>query len=297
MSIIISSTLDPYFNLATEEYFLMNDIFDEDILFLWQSKSAFVIGRNQNPFIEINPKYFETEIPVIRRISGGGTIFQDEFTIDFSVITKKYGRKINDYLYFLKPIIGLLNDLGIEATFKPKSHIFVGDAKISGNAQAFINNRLLHHGTLLFNSNLNVIFEALVDFRDQTSTKNHISSNKQKVENISVLLDGNLSIDEFKVMLVNRIATNLNIEKTYYFLSDVDIIEIEKIAQDKYRSWNWNFGKTKEFSVTIKIHSFNINLIVNNGLITDVDNLNYNAFLGLRYLSKEYFKMFYEFNS
>ena len=296
MPIIISSSLDPYFNLATEEYFLKNDIFDEDILFLWQGNRAFVIGRNQNPFTEVNPKYFDTEIPIIRRISGGGTIFQDESTIDFSIITKKYMNRINDYLYFLKPIIDFLNELGVKATFKPKSHIFVGDYKISGNAQAFINNKLLHHGTLLFNTNLNIIYDALVDFESEAS-ENHISSNKQKVINISELLNFELSIDEFKLMLVKSISSSLNIENHYYILNEEDIDKINNIAQNKYKSWDWNLGKTKEFQAEVKINSTQIKFKIINGIIADVDIIDYRGFLGLKYLSQEYFRMFYELNS
>ena len=295
MPILISSTSDPYFNLATEEYFLRNDIFDEDLLFLWKSTKAFVIGRNQNPFTEINPKYFDLEIPVIRRISGGGTIFQDESTIDFTVITKKYGSKINDYLYFLKPIIDLLNELGVKAVFQPKSHIFVGDYKISGNAQAFVNNKLLHHGTLLFNTDLNVIYDALVDFQC-TVSENHIASNKQKVVNISELLHTKLDLEEFKVMMIDRIAFSLNIGKNYYSIPKEDLDRIENIAQNKYRTWEWNFGRTKEFQVETKILSSKTKITIINGLISGVDNLEYTILLGLRYMSQDYFRIISELN-
>ncbi|MDA3932592.1 MAG: biotin/lipoate A/B protein ligase family protein [Tenericutes bacterium] len=286
MAIIISNTTDIHYNLATEEYLLRHFDLKEDILFIWYGSNAFVYGRNQNPFIEIKPSYLiDDSIPKIRRVSGGGTIYQDEETINISYITNDYKNKINHYQYFLQPIIDLLKSYGLNALFKPKSHLFIDDKKISGNAQAFINNRLLHHGTLLFDSNLEIINEALIMF-SQKAKGHQILSNKQPVLNLKSVL----SIDKetFVKQLIKQICKDREIIMGEVVL---DKDRINQIKKDKYLSWEWNFGKTPKFNIQTMINHQLVDIYIENGLIKDIDLNDKEKWIGLKYNSKDYFKL------
>ncbi|MFO7969905.1 MAG: biotin/lipoate A/B protein ligase family protein [Candidatus Izemoplasmatales bacterium] len=287
MALIINKNMDVEYNLAIEEYLLRDFALKEDILFIWYGKKAFVFGRNQNPFIEINPQYLlEDSIPKIRRISGGGTIYEDEGTINFSYITKDYKNKINNYQYFLRPIINLLKKLNLNGFFKPKSHLFIEDVKISGNAQAFINNRLLHHGTILFDSDLSIIQRALIDY-NQSANGHHILSNKQPVKNLNSLI--NISRDEFVDLLIENICLERNISSEKMIVSSNE--KIDYYLNNKYRNWNWNFGKTPSFNLTVNIKKDLVNFKVEKGKIVEVDKSRFSDFKTIKLYSKEYYKL------
>lgn len=284
MSILFSQSSDVAYNLAVEEYLLRYYPLEEDILYLWQGSKAFVFGRNQNPFIEIHPTYLlDDSIPKIRRVSGGGTIYEDQGTINFSYITKNYKDKINDYEYFLNPIIRLMSDLGLNIHFKPKSHLFIDEFKISGNAQAFINNRLLHHGTILFNTDLRIIEESLIN-HSQSVTGHQVLSNKQSVINVGGLIQQNQI--EFTKMLADYICFDKKMK--IILLDDIDEWKVKEIVESKYKTWEWNFGQTPKFKTSEMIEGSLVEISVQKGLVTGVDKVHAEHLIGLKYFSKEY---------
>lgn len=279
MALLISQSNNIEYNLALEEYFLRYYPLEEDILYIWQGSKAFVFGRNQNPFIEIHPKYLlDQTIPKLRRVSGGGTIYQDKGTINFSFITKNYKNKINDYEYFLSPLVGFLNNLGLEAYFEPKSHIFINAYKVSGNAQAFINNRLMHHGTILFNTSLNIIEEALINY-SYSVTGHQVLSNKQEVINIKTLINSDIS--SFIQSLAKYIMENRDISSNKVHSIDQSIVL--QLVEDKYKTWEWNYGQTPKFKTKEIINNKTIELIINKGIIEKVSDQAYINLLGKRY--------------
>ena len=286
MPILLSESLNPYFNLATEEYLLKSSI-SEDIFFIWKANKAFVFGRNQNPFAEIHPDYFKKDIPIIRRISGGGTVFIDESTLNFCYITSNYHKKINDYEHFLRPIIKALNSLGFEIEFKPKSHLFIKDKKISGNAQAFVNKKLLHHGTILYDADLSVIDEALIKHNSNIEGL-QIKSNKQSVINLKDVLNES-NIDEITNALINEVASQENFNRNKICFSSDEIREIEDLSKNKYQSPEWNFGKTPLFQTRIEYKNRYLMLKIDKGKVTFVDNNKFDKLIGLYYYSEEYF--------
>ncbi|MFW5795108.1 MAG: lipoate--protein ligase family protein [Bacillota bacterium] len=287
MPLIINKNKDIKYNLALEEYLLRDYNLKDDVLLIWYGQKAFVFGRNQNPFIEIHHKYLlDSSIPKLRRVSGGGTIFEDKGTINFSYITKAYKNKINNYEFFLKPVVELLKEFNLNAYFKPKSHLFVDKVKISGNAQAFINNRLMHHGTILFNTNLDIIEEALVNYR-LSASGHHILSNKQPVANLNEFI--NVEKEEFVKLLVDKICQYKNITKDQ--LKIKDNIKIAKLIKDKYSSWEWNFAKSPNFNITVNIDSFMIDLEVEKGLIKKVSDDKYKLLKNKKLFSEEYYNV------
>lgn len=291
MAIYISSYHDPYLNLAIEELLLRHT--DEELFMLWQSTSAFVFGRNQNPFLEIAPEFFQKEIPMIRRISGGGTIYQDMGTINFSFITSKYTSKINNYEYFLSPIINALNKLGIAVTFEPKSSLYIGDKKISGNAQSFTNNRLVHHGTLLYNTDIKMIQAALVDC-GLSGKGNSIASNRQKVANIKDYT--NKELVEIEECIMNEVIHNNGIYPKEYILSSEQLKMANDLVETKYKSETWTFAKTLNFEIEIRIKEQVVTLNIRDGIIIDVSDSIYNLLIGIRYASMLYVNLLKQFN-
>jgi lipoate-protein ligase A len=266
-------------HLATEEYLLRHYDLKEDILFLWYGSKAYVFGRNQNPFIEIQPEQLNNhDIDKLRRVSGGGTIYEDEGTINFSIITKDYKNKINDYRYFLDPLINYLNRLGIEAYFKEKTHVFVGDKKISGNAQAFINHRLMHHGTLLFDTDLSMIETSLVNYSREA--KGHqVLSNKQKVMNIKPYIK--TDIDSFMRGLVEAYSLALDISQET--IKNLDWDKIHQLIKDKYQSWSWNYGSTPRFQLDLTYKDEILSITVDKGIITDIQPNKYPFLIGEKF--------------
>ena len=281
MPIMFFDSKDPYLNLATEEVLFEQYDLIEDLFIIWFSQPAFIVGRNQNAFLEVNPEF--SNIPVIRRISGGGTIYQDLNTINFSYITKNYHNKINNYIYFLTPFINALKDFGLDIKFKPKSHLVLDGLKISGNAQAFKNNRLLHHGTLLFDTNLKMIEKALLQYNPK-SLGNQVASNKQNVTNLKEYLPQNISIIDIVNQIVSNVCTSFNIRNEVISVTKSIQQKAMNLVHNKYFMWEWNYGKTPVFHIRINESI----LKIEKGHVVEVSDKKCEDLLGLKYQSKEY---------
>ncbi len=153
MLCIQSPSRDPYFNLAAEEYLLKQST--DDVFMLWQSSPVVVSGKHQNVYAEMNYRYIrEKGILVARRLTGGGTVYHDPGNINFSFIRQGEAGKMVDFTGFIEPVIRFVNSLGVHASQGPKHEIMVNGKKISGNAEHVFKNRVLHHGTLLFDAAL-----------------------------------------------------------------------------------------------------------------------------------------------
>ena len=160
MQCLISTNRDIYFNLALEEYLLMHEV--DDYFVLWQSEPAVVVGKHQNTLAEINYRFVsEKNIRVARRLSGGGTVYHDQGNLNFTYIANGEPGKLVDFKRFIEPVIHFLGTLGIDAQQGLKNEILVRGKKISGNAEHVYKNRVLHHGTLLFHSDLHLLRECL----------------------------------------------------------------------------------------------------------------------------------------
>ena len=153
MICIADHRTDPYFNLAAEEYLLKSK--NEDYFMLWRNEPSIVVGKHQNALAEIDLLYArEKGFKVARRISGGGTVFHDLGNLNFSFISNGEEGKLINYRKYATPIVEVLGMLGIEATFSKRDDILIEGMKISGNASHVYKQRVLHHGTLLFSSDL-----------------------------------------------------------------------------------------------------------------------------------------------
>lgn len=253
MQTILQNHLDPTFNLALEEYFLKEANLTQDLFYLWRNAPSIILGRNQNPYHEVSLLYAnEQQVPVIRRISGGGCVYHDLGNINFTWITNDYKGKVSRYQAILDPIIETLRDLGIQASFHGKSDIYLEDKKISGNAQGFHKNRLIHHGTLLFHTDLSRVGK-LLHQHPLTKEKSSIASNRAQVCNIYPTLpiekDVLTFMSEFLKAFEERQLIPLEIRR----IEPRELERIEAIANEKYRTHSWNYGETSPFTRSVSI--------------------------------------------
>lgn len=270
MLLINNNSTNAYFNLAMEEYFLKNTT--EDIFMLWRNENAIIVGKNQNTLSEINYDYVkENNIKVVRRQSGGGAVFHDLGNINFTFISCN-DNSFSDFKRFTMPIIEALKNLNVHAEFSGRNDLLIDNQKFSGNAQYNYKNKVMHHGTLLFSSQINDLSSALKVKPSKFEGKG-IKSVKSRVTNISNHLEKNMTVLEFKEYLMNFI-NNKDENNHFYELSDHDINEISKLADEKYSTWQWNFGHSPKYSLNNEIKylggNIEFSLNVEKGLINEI---------------------------
>ncbi|NQU53495.1 MAG: lipoate--protein ligase [Bacteroidetes bacterium] len=235
---------NPFFCLAAEEYLLKN--FDEDVFMLWQSEDTVVVGKHQNALGEINyPFVRENNITLARRISGGGTVFHDAGNVNFSFIKNVNSPAEISFKQFTEPVVNALSKLDIIATTSGRNDLLIEGKKISGNAEHIFKNRVLHHGTLLFNSDLKNLGQAIKVVPGKYESK-AVKSNRSSVANISSFLKKEIPIQEFIQFLIDVQLENS--ENTFYELNETDIQEIEILVSEKFKNWNWNYGYSPKYS-------------------------------------------------
>jgi lipoate-protein ligase A len=272
---------NPYFNLALEEYVLKELTFNENYILLWQNKPTIVIGRNQNTIEEINNEYIKKKnICVVRRLSGGGAVYHDEGNLNFTFITNNDDSNAANFKKFTEPVIKTLQKLGVPAEFSGRNDIVIEGKKFSGNAQYYHKGKVLHHGTILFNSDLEEVKSALNVKADKIESKG-IKSVRSRVTNIIDYLPEVMSINDFKDELLKQVFDNIPYKE--YKLTDHDLENINKLVEERYSTWEWNYGYSPTFdfkkSHRFKIGKIEILLKVNKGVIEECKI--YGDFLGI----------------
>ncbi len=195
MKFLILDTKDPYLNLAIEEYFFRYE--QDDVFLLWQNSPTVVVGKNQNVYAELNLEAVrERDIRVARRITGGGAVYHDGGNLNFSFLSSERGGGGLDFAYFTAPILAALGEMGIVATLSGRNDLLTDGKKFSGNAQYSANGRTLHHGTLLFDSDLDVLDEVLNVDEEKLRAK-AIRSTRSRVTNLKPLLPADVTMADF----------------------------------------------------------------------------------------------------
>ncbi len=243
---LLSTTNSPAFNLATEEYLLRHT--SEDVFFLYTNSPSIIVGKHQNTLAEINYEFVNKHtIPIYRRLSGGGTVYHDENNLNFCFI--KSGKKgdLVNFERYSEPILLALKELGINATFGKRHDIQIDGKKVSGNASHVYKNRVMHHGTLLFNSNLDILNHALKNnpliIKDKA-----VKSVRSEVTNISNYIDNDFSYPNFVEFIFGFLLKYYN-DATRYQLSEAEIKQIEAFSVDKFSTWEWNYGYSPNFEL------------------------------------------------
>jgi lipoate---protein ligase len=264
------TSTDPFFNLAVDEYLLKSR--DEDFLVLGINSPSVIIGKHQAPHRETDTRYITSNnIPVIRRISGGGTVFHDHGNLNFSFISNSTAGKQVDFRKYTQPVIKFLATAGAEVKFEGKNDLKINGLKISGNAEHVWRNRVLHHGTLLFDSQLDIMKKSLrKDYSCYLSRA--VASNPSPVTNLRDQLNSIKNIKELKQKML-QFFTGLNDENPEVNISPVENAEINKLADSKYRTWEWNYGygPSYQFKNKFKLNGnvIIVHLSVKDGIIQE----------------------------
>lgn len=233
------STTDPAFNLALEEYVFEKMSRDREYFLTWRNDNAIIIGRHQNTAAEVNEEFVnEKNIKVVRRLSGGGAVYHDLGNLNFTFIADAQpGQKV-DLRKFCQPIADTLCALGANATVDGRNDILVDGMKVSGNAQYVRQGRVMHHGTILFDSDMTVLSQALRPDPTKAQAKG-VKSVRSRVTNVRPHLSRDMTLEEFREELSRALMAD-GFER--YKLTKQDVAAIEKIQKDRYDRWEWNYG-------------------------------------------------------
>jgi lipoate-protein ligase A len=269
MRYIYNPSTDPAFNLAAEELLLTESA--EEIFMLWRNRQAVIVGRNQNTLAEIDEAFTrERGIPVVRRLSGGGAVFHDLGNINFTFINNGTPSEGLDFERFTVPIQRALRSMGVECVFSGRNDLLIDGKKFSGNAQHFHGGRILHHGTLLFSSDMADLSGALrVDpekYRDKA-----VKSVRSRVTNISSHLPAPMEVTDFIKALMDFVSGGASPDDTA--LTGAEAETIETMADKRYRTWDWNFGSSPAYNFTKRTRTegglLDVNLYVKKGRILE----------------------------
>ncbi len=248
MKYIENLSNDPRYNLAFEEYCFKNLPIDEDYVILWINGPAIIVGKNQNTLEEINLNYVkENDIKVVRRITGGGAVYHDLGNLNFSIIKNTGENKRIDFKKYNIPILNALQRLNIECELSGRNDLTIDGKKFSGIAQSVWRNRVLNHGTLLFDAELDVLSKALNVKQDKIISKG-VKSVRSRVTNIKSYLSKDITMESFRDILLKYIFEFEGEVPVKYELSDIQKQEIDKLFDEKYATWDWNYGHSPQFN-------------------------------------------------
>ncbi len=281
MLIVIRKETNPYFNIAAEEYFLKN--FNENIFMLWTNEPSVIIGKHQNAYSEIDYEFVKrNNMPVIRRISGGGTVYHDLGNINFTFIYNipENENKL-DKNRFTPKIVEILNKIGLKGIkIENRNSLTINGLKFSGNSEHLWKNRILHHGTILYSSNLQNLIN-IINKNNKIYIDNSVKSVISKVTNICDFFHKKINKEEFIELLIKQF-TEINFPTSYYTLNQFDIDSINNLVENKYSKFEWNYGYLSYYNFKNKIKINNeiicTDIIVENGIIKKISFKNFPNF-------------------
>lgn len=271
MITIINNETNALYNLALEEYTLKHLSTSEDILLLWQNRNSVVIGKNQNPFREVNYPYtHNSKIPIYRRLTEGETIYHDQGTINYSFIVKDHRDDKDTYNIFLNPIISILKELEVKTHIGENGDICIDGLRISLNTQSVYRKKLIHHGVIFFNANLDIFGKVL-----EIPEKNEFEFDKVKIQhpaitNLNKYLKKEITVKEFKTLLIDKLIGEDLTDKQYK-LDYVDKTKVNKLVKEKYSTWEWTFGESPDFIIKKEFEErMMVTMMVKKGIIERV---------------------------
>lgn len=255
---------NPYLNLALEEYLVRHiDCSNNDFLLLYANTPCVVLGKNQSVYKEVNFSYLKNKnAVVVRRVSGGGTVYHDEGNLNFAFISSFHNSKLNNYSYFNQKLIHALKQRGLDAGMDARNNIIVEGKKVSGGAQFTNRKNILIHGTLLCNATLSELRSSLAENSFAVETKAPVSV-KSSVANLTEFDSAFASVEEVRKLVMQAYG----VTETHQ-LSTNEWQQVEQLAKEQYNSFEWIYGRSPH---TV-IHRSNVIIEVTEGVIVRVES-------------------------
>ncbi|MBR3144806.1 MAG: lipoate--protein ligase [Clostridia bacterium] len=270
MIIIINENHNPAFNLAAEEYLIKNA--KESIFMLWRNSPAVIVGVNQSTPAEISREYCEKNgISVIRRLTGGGAVYHDLGNVNYTYIEKNEGDKFANYKRFTKDIIDYLATFGLKAELSGRNDVLLFGKKIMGNAQCVKGDNIMHHGCILYSTDLTVLQKALKVDKAKINGKG-IKSVSGRVTNIAEHIKDKMPVETFIKGLETFMIKRYNCKVREFKSAEIDAIN--ELKSNKYSTFSWNYGTSPEYTYHNKekfpFGIVNVAFNVKNGCICDI---------------------------
>lgn len=224
MKYYISKTTDAYFNLSMEEYLMKN--VDEEIFYIYQNSPSVIIGKNQNPYSEVGIEYLkENGIKLVRRLSGGGAVYHDLGNMNYAFILPGHAKNLYQFKEYSMPIVNVLNkEYNLNIEFSGRNDLIIDGRKISGSAQYVVDDRLLHHGTILYDVDFSNVSKILLPNTAKLETKG-VRSVQSRVTNLKALPEFKCDdIFDMVDVLIKNIADDGEYQFTQQQLEDIEII-------------------------------------------------------------------------
>ena len=269
MRYLVNECTDACRNMAFDEFALESLPLDEPVFYLWRNAPSVIIGLNQSAYAEVNLDYLkEHGIALARRVTGGGAVYHDLQNLNYTIVGKS--RDLNaDYPDYLHYMVNALRQLGVPAELSGRNDIMVDGRKCSGYAKRVWKDRLMVHGTLMFDVDLSVLQQAL-SVPGSKMAASGVASVRSKVANLKDYLPGYADVLALKDAL-HVILAGTDSEIT---LTSGQQAEIEKIADEKFRTWDWLYGRSPEaeFRASRKFPcgTVEVSWSVRHGLLEDV---------------------------
>ena len=247
MRYIKNTSTNPYYNMAFDEYCLESLSIDEPVFFLWQNRPAVIVGFNQEVNTEVNLDYLkENGIDLVRRVTGGGAVYHDLGNLNYTIVGRSEDLE-RDYPEYASIMAKALQSLGVPATLSGRNDILVEGRKVSGFAKRVCKNRLMVHGTLMYNVDVDVLTKVLNPSNTKLQSKG-IASVRSRVANLCDYLPEIPNIQIFSNRLEEILSCN-NAD-TEYQLSDTDLTNIQLLTDKKFATWEWNYGRSPKATLT-----------------------------------------------
>ena len=247
MRYIKNVSTNPYYNMAFDEYCLESLSINEPVFYLWQNRPAVIVGFNQEVNTEVNLDYLkENGIDLVRRVTGGGAVFHDLGNLNYTIVGRSEDLE-RDYPEYASIMAKALQSLGVPATLSGRNDILVEGRKVSGFAKRVCKNRLMVHGTLMYNVDVDVLTKVLNPSNTKLQSKG-IASVRSRVANLCDYLPEIPNIQTFSNRLEEILSCN-NAD-TEYQLSDTDLANIQLLTDKKFATWEWNYGRSPKATLT-----------------------------------------------
>jgi lipoate-protein ligase A len=235
--------------MAFDEYCLESLPIDEPVFFLWQNKPAVIVGYNQEVNTEVNLDYLkEKGIDLVRRVTGGGAVYHDLENLNYTIVGRSEDLE-RDYPEYAALMMKALQALGVPATLSGRNDILVDGKKVSGFAKRVCKNRLMVHGTLMYNVDVDVLTHVLNPSTTKLQSKG-IASVRSRVTNLCNYLPELSDIQAFKNRLEEILSNNYS--DAEYKLSEADLAHIQQLTDEKFATWEWNYGRSPKATL---VHS------------------------------------------